>query len=95
MNTELIGWLATVLGIISFVPQTLKVYKTDDTKSISLGMYIIITISFGLWIYYGFVLNLKPILYGNMCIIIMSIYILITKIHHLRREKKILYDNLL
>ena len=90
-----IGWIATLLGIISFIPQTYKVYKTNDTKSLSLGMYLIINMSFILWIYYGYKLKLTPVLYGNSVLIIMSMYILSQKIKHLKSKNELSLNNVL
>lgn len=95
MNIELIGWIANLLGISAFIPQAVKVYRTDDTESLSLGMYIIISLSLATWIIYGYILNLPPVFYGNIILIILAIYILIKKIIHLRNKDKLLYNNLL
>ena len=48
MLIDTVGWVANIIGISSFIPQCYKVYQTNNTKSLSLNMYILITISFSL-----------------------------------------------
>lgn len=36
----MIGFVAACLTTFGFVPQVIKVIKTKDTESISLGMYV-------------------------------------------------------
>jgi MtN3 and saliva related transmembrane protein len=39
--SELVGYFAAALTTMSFVPQTYLVWKTRNTESVSLGMYLI------------------------------------------------------
>lgn len=54
---EIIGFLAAILTTVAFFPQVIKVYKTQNTQSISLSMYIVFSIGILLWLVYGFYLN--------------------------------------
>jgi len=83
---EILGWSANGLGIISFVPQCYKVYKTNDTKSLSVLMFIIITMSFLLWIVYGYEIKSRPIMYGNIVTFILSMYILVKKLQNSSKD---------
>jgi MtN3 and saliva related transmembrane protein len=76
---ELTGYIAAVLTTVAFVPQALLVYKTKDTSSISLLMFIIF--SFGLisWALYGILINQFPIILANGTTLILSLYILYMK----------------
>lgn len=48
-----IGLIATILGLISFLPIIYVVYKTKDTKNFPFKSIFIILISNILWILYG------------------------------------------
>ena len=77
-----IGILAGICTTISFVPQALKVYKTKDTKSLSLGMFLIFLLGISLWLTYGIILHNTPITIANSITMPMAIYIIIMKIKH-------------
>jgi MtN3 and saliva related transmembrane protein len=46
----IMGLVAGMLTIISFLPQAIKTIKTKSTKDISLGIYIVLMAGTGLWI---------------------------------------------
>ena len=79
---EIIGFLAAILTTVAFFPQVIKVYKTQNTKSISLSMYIVFSIGILLWLVYGFYLNSLPMIIANAITLVSSIYILYMKLKH-------------
>lgn len=79
---EVIGYLAALLTTISFLPQVFKIYKTKETKSISLSMYIILTLGILLWLIYGLHLNSMPIILANAVTLVSLIYILFMKMKY-------------
>ncbi|WP_439131809.1 SemiSWEET transporter [Polaribacter sp.] len=79
---EVLGFLAAILTTIAFFPQVIKVYKTKETKSISLSMYIVFSIGILLWLIYGLYLHSLPMIFANAITLISSIYILLMKIKH-------------
>ena len=79
---ELLGYLAAILTTISFFPQVVKIYKTKETKSISLSMYIVLIIGILLWLIYGVYLKSMPIILANAVTLVLLIYILIMKIKY-------------
>ena len=48
-NTEIIGLLAAILTTVAFIPQAFKALRYRDTRSLSLGMYVIFTAGVALW----------------------------------------------
>jgi MtN3 and saliva related transmembrane protein len=46
-NMEWAGYLAAIMTTLAFVPQAVKTIRTRDTRSISLGMYVVFTIGIG------------------------------------------------
>ena len=81
---DILGYIAAVLTSGAFVPQALLVWRTDDTRSISLGMYSVLAIGIALWLAYGVLVDSYPIILANAFTLMMSISILFKKVTHLR-----------
>jgi MtN3 and saliva related transmembrane protein len=62
------------------LPQAVKVLRDKDTKSLSLGMYVLFTVGVGLWLAYGILKDDYVITLANAITIILSLAILVTKI---------------
>ena len=83
----IVGFLAGFCTATAQFPQAIKVIKTGDTQSISLGMYTIMTFGILLWFSYGVLLNDWPMILANGVCLVPSIYILIITIRNLRKVK--------
>ncbi len=73
---NVIAYLAGVLAMITFLPQVLKTMRTKKANDISLAMLLLTFATNALYIIYGILLNLYPIIImlGIMsCIIIVQI----------------------
>lgn len=75
-----IGIAAAILTTISFIPQVYKIWKTNDTQSISLFMFILFSIGVACWLIYGILKEDIAIIAANFITLVMSIYILVKKI---------------
>jgi len=64
-NIETLGFIAAFLGMISLVPQVLKTWNSHSARDISLIMYLIIGLDSLLWLTYGFVLSLSPLIFQS------------------------------
>jgi len=84
--SELIGYFAASLTTISFLPQVIQIVKTNDTKSISLGMYCIFVLGVSLWLAFGIMISSLPIILANAITLILTLTILILKIKNLKNE---------
>lgn len=80
VNPEWVGISAAFCTTIAFLPQTIKVIRERDTKSISLGMYVIFSLGVTLWLIYGLMIENYPIAISNVFVVAMSYVILIMKI---------------
>lgn len=78
--TEIIGIIAGILTTISFVPQVVRVLKTNDTKSISKAMYICFSLGVCLWLVYGFLINSFAVIAANIITLPMALIILWKKL---------------
>jgi MtN3 and saliva related transmembrane protein len=75
-----LGYLAAFCTTIAFIPQAVKVYKTKQTKDISLGMFSLLIAGFVFWLWYGIILLSYPIILANAVTILIAIYIIIVKL---------------
>jgi MtN3 and saliva related transmembrane protein len=53
MQWELIGWGAAILTMFGFVPQILKIYRTQSVADVSLLMLLQFCLGIFLWLLYG------------------------------------------
>ncbi len=81
-NMEWAGYLAAVMTTLAFVPQAIKTIRTRDTRSISLGMYVVFTTGIAMWLVYGIALNSMPMILANIVTFLLSATILGLKLKH-------------
>ncbi|MFL5727968.1 MAG: SemiSWEET transporter [Cytophagaceae bacterium] len=77
---EILGMMAAVLTTAAFIPQAFKVYRTGNTGSISLTMFIVLNLGLLCWLGYGLILQKFPIIFANGFTMIFALYILVKKI---------------
>ena len=79
-NVTLIGSLAGGLTTISFIPQVVKTWKTGSAQDISLFMFLLFSCGVLLWLIYGILLQIWPIILTNGVTLALSTSILALKI---------------
>ncbi len=82
MNPEIIGGIAAVLTTAAYIPQSIKVFREKNTKSLSLGMYTMITSGITLWFIYGLMIDSPSIIWANGITMVLAGSILFMKIRH-------------
>ncbi len=82
MNPEIIGYFAAIFTTFAYVPQTIKVFREKNTKSLSLGMYLMINTGIALWLVYGFMIDSPSLILANGITLMLSLPILVMKIRH-------------
>jgi len=78
-SLAIVGFLASLLSILNQFPQAIKVFRTQDTQSLSLGMYCIVVVAISLWLVYGILLKDSPLIWANALSLIPIVYIFIIK----------------
>jgi MtN3 and saliva related transmembrane protein len=81
-DMEWTGYVAATLTTLAFLPQALKTIRSKDTRSISLGMYVVFTIGIGFWLAYGIVLGSMPMILSNIVTFVLSATILAMKLKY-------------
>jgi len=71
---NVVGTLAGVCSMVSFVPQIVKIVREKDASSVSLRMYMVTVTGFVLWTTYGALLNSWPVTISNaVCLVLTAI----------------------
>jgi MtN3 and saliva related transmembrane protein len=76
----LIGSVAAICSMTSFVPQAWKIIRTRDTSGLSARMYAVTVIGFSLWLAYGILLGEGPLIVTNAVCLALSAFILLMRI---------------
>ncbi len=79
---EWAGYVAAAMTTLAFVPQAVKTIRTRDTRSISLGMYVVFTAGIAMWLVYGIALDSMPMILANVVTFLLSATILGLKLKH-------------
>ena len=78
----IIGLTAAACTTWAFLPQVIKIFKTKDTRGISLLMYIIFTTGIALWLIYGLIIMDLPLIAANFITFLLSFSVLLLKFKH-------------
>jgi len=66
MYWELVGYVAGLLTMFSFIPQLAKMVRTKSVEDVSLPMLIQLSLGLFLWVIYGIHLKNIPIVVANV-----------------------------
>lgn len=81
---DVIGFVAASLVTISFIPQTVRTIKTQDTTGISLWMYVIFIAGMSIGMGYAVLIDRFILFFANLSTILPSLVILFIKIKNVR-----------
>ena len=62
--------------------QARKALREKHTKSLSLGMYLMMTVGISSWILYGYLIDSPSLYYTNAVSLCLIVTILVTKLRH-------------
>ncbi|TGK14687.1 hypothetical protein EHO61_16555 [Leptospira fluminis] len=85
--TSWIGYTASLLTTISFLPQVIKVLIERKTRDISRNMYLVLTVGLGFWLAYGILKEDLPIILANTFTLIFTTVILYFKLKEKEPEE--------
>ena len=78
----IIGIIAPILSIISFIPQVYKCWKTKRTKDISFPTYILFATGSLFWLTYGILKGDLSIIFTNSSLAILTLTIILMKVKY-------------
>lgn len=79
---EIVGSLATLCTISSFLPQALKIMRERDATSVSFKMYAITVTGFSLWTAYGVLMESLPLIVANAASLSIAVWVLVLKVRY-------------
>ncbi len=82
MKNMIIGIMAGLFCTISFIPQVIKIFKTKNTRDLSLMTFSMLSLGVLLWFIYGILIKEPPIIGSNAVILILSLLIVVMKIRY-------------
>lgn len=74
------GYFAGVLTVVSYLPQSIKVWKTKEVKDLSFGMFVLLIAAAMTWITYGVISKDAPVIVTNIGTLAINISILVAKL---------------
>jgi MtN3 and saliva related transmembrane protein len=80
MTPLYIGYAAAVLGTICWIPQALQVWRTRDTRSLSLVAQVLFLVTVTLWLIYGLMIVDWPLILANIVSVTAMISIVLAKL---------------
>ena len=82
MIAEIIGYVAGVIIIASWIPQIIKSFKTRSVNDLSILMIFLIFIGTILWVIYGLLVKDVPITAVNVVLVLIISFLLYLKIRY-------------
>ena len=84
--SDYICYLAGLLVTISLVPQIISVYKLKSAREISMLFNTSMLLGIVLWLVYGIMLGLVPVIIWNAIGIVLSSLLLLAKLNYGRSK---------
>lgn len=80
--TDIVGYIASVVGTMLMLPQVWKAWKTKRVEDLSFGMVVLYFFNCLLWLFYGLLLAASPLILANGIALIISIVQMIFKLKY-------------
>lgn len=77
-----VGSLAGVITVLSFIPQAVRAWRTKRTQDLSAGTFTMLVLQAVGWTTYGVLLGQAPIIYTNSFVLAITLAILAAKLKH-------------
>lgn len=81
-SANVLGFIAGTLTTIAFVPQVIKIWKSQHARDISMGTFALFSFGVLLWLLYGIQLGALPIILANGVTLLLSLTILVFKLKY-------------
>jgi MtN3 and saliva related transmembrane protein len=78
----IIGPVASIVTVGSFIPQVLQAWRTKSVKDVSYGMIGLLLLSGILWAWYGVMISDTPVILTNIAVAALNLAILTAKIRY-------------
>ncbi len=82
MTPLIIGLCAGSLCVISFLPQVIKIFKTKNTRDLSLITFSLFSLGVFLWLIYGILIKSLPVILTNAAMAVLTLLIVVMKVRY-------------
>jgi MtN3 and saliva related transmembrane protein len=79
---NILGYVATAIGLSMMLPQIAKMYKTKKVEDVSLLTICFYLLQSVLWTYYGYLISASPVLVGNAIATLIATWELYLKLKY-------------
>lgn len=79
---EYLGYGAGLLTVGSFLPQVIRVWRTRQTRDLSLSMFALLSTASSLWIIYGAITKDWPVVLTNVGMVALNGAIATAKVRY-------------
>jgi MtN3 and saliva related transmembrane protein len=79
---SIVGSAAGLITVMSFVPQALRAWRTKRTQDLSRWTFAMLVLQSAGWTAYGVLLGQTPIIWTNVCVLLLTLSILAAKLRH-------------
>lgn len=77
-----LGYFAGILTVGSFLPQVIRVWRTRQTRDLSLSMFALLSTASSLWIIYGAITSDWPVVLTNAGMVALNGAIAVAKVRY-------------
>ena len=77
---NIVGAAGGIVSSVTFLPQVIKIWKTKSAKDLSMGTLLFLVLNVSLWLLYGILTNLYPIIITNAIVLSMVFTMLYFKL---------------
>lgn len=84
---DIIGTVAGILVLSSFIPQLIKAYKTKKMSNVSIHLMILIASGMFLWVIYGLIRSDPVIIGTNATGFALNITLLVMKLRYDKMQR--------
>ncbi len=85
---DVIGYIATAIGLFSALPQLIVTIKSKNTKNLSILMITMMILGNVCWMTYGLLCKIYPMVIGNAVVTPFWIVLFILKIINTKKAKQ-------
>jgi MtN3 and saliva related transmembrane protein len=85
--TQIVGFVATILSIATYMPQVFQLYRTKSARDISMPMLLLLCFGVAIWLSFGIWIKDTPLILTNGLILSMSLLMVIMKIKYDKKLK--------
>lgn len=81
-TSQMLGYLGSLISILTLLPQIIKMVKTKSVKDISITTFIIQIINVSVWLAYGILSKNIPLIVVNVFMFTNSALLIILKLKY-------------